>query len=281
MHPQFQTPISGWEHELFECALHEVLNGAHAHLWSRGEWNPDVRRELLSRALPQMRLRTAIQASRRVRPNIPLPSATHAGYGEIPEIYEGGDFDGWFRLGRWEREFLYSGTLHHRNPSEVVTIFEGTVASRRGIPDPDDFPLGSLPVQVWSLEPVFTRPGGALFGGVPEGPLLGFDIVNEPLGREGVLILPPVFAVRYNLVPGPWPGPLRWVDGHEAPAVAFRAWRVRSTIGITGEEPTLVAGCDLVVRPEIWERLRADAGGPLHYGTHLDRAHVNSDDESG
>lgn len=277
MHPQFETPISGWEHELFECALHEVLNGVHAHLWSRGAWNPDVRRELLSRALPQMRLMTAIQASRRVRPNIPLPSATQAGYGEIPEIYKGGDFDGWFRLGRWEREFLYSGNLHHGNPSEVVSIFEGTVVSRRGIPDADDFPLGSLPARAWSLEPVFTRPGGALFGGVPEGPLLGFDIVDDPLGREGVLILPPVFAVRYNLVPGPWPGPLRWVDGHEAPAVAFRAWRVRSTIGIAGEEPSLVAGCDLVVRPEIWERLRADTGGLLRHGARVERMRVSSE----
>lgn len=264
---EFWTPVLFWEREVFETAFHEALNGVRPYLWSQGKSTIGFDEELLDRIAPQIRLQLAVDASRSVRPAVPRPAETVPMEGAVPVLAVDGQFQNWRRLGWSERELVFQNpTMRYGNPTEIVHVAGGVVATAPG-ERWDSSPFRQCDPNVWFFP---NRPAGlaeptvALLGF--HGPIVGAARLDDLLGDRLVLTPLQALAARYGLTPGPWPGPLIWADDTESPAVAFRMWRVRS-IETGSEEPSILEGCELLARPDVFERIERDACNVLVFVT--------------
>lgn len=89
---------------------------------------------------------------------------------------------------------------------------------------------------------------------LPLGPIIRLTRVTDWLGDAFVLTPPPEFHRYFELEAARYAGPLVWYDATGAPAVALRTWRVRNAEAVFAE-PVACEGADLVVRPDVFERL--------------------------
>ena len=141
-----------------------------------------------------------------------------------------------------------------------MTIYAGGVAAPLGA----RFPAGAFPFRDGSAsdwwQPDAPPPLFPL--GLPLGPVVRLTRVTDWMGDAFVLTPPPHLCRFLNLTPARFAGPLVWTDTSGAPAVALRTWRVRNRQA-TFAEPAAFVGLDLVVRPEVLERMTGLYGVPL------------------
>jgi len=262
---EFWTPILGWEQEMFELAFHKALNGVSPYLWSRGENTANLDQFLFDRTSPNVRLQLAIDASRSVRPAGRCPKEMEREDGPIPILSDEDEFKDWRRVGWYERELVFKeNDMRWGNPVQVIYAASGIVALSPSI-DKCSTPFGRFDVNEWFLADKPARyPSIAPLA--VRGPVIGATMIRDFLGSRMILALPRVFAYRYKMISGHWPGPLRWLCASKEPGVAFRMWRVRS-IAIENEEPSVLEGCDLIVRPDIFEQIERDIGNEIVYSS--------------
>jgi hypothetical protein len=83
------------------------------------------------------------------------------------------------------------------------------------------------------------------------------------LGDGLVLVPPRLLRTFASQGPTPYDGPLIWLDHDGNQGVALRTWRIRNTEG-SFAEPVECVGSDLVVRPDLVERLEQAYRVPIH-----------------
>jgi len=257
----FWVPILGWEKEILEQAFQEALNGVRPHLWSQGAGTAGLDVKLLGIALPRIRLQLAVEASRSVRPRLPRPSEAEATEAVERVLPENDEYPGWCRLGWYEEELVFE---HPKSPwgdpAEIVYTAGGLVA---GPPESvgEALPFVSCDPKAWFPGDIDFGPAEVNLRGIMGG-VVGAAWLDDLLEKRLILVPPTALAVRYGLRPGPWPGPFKWVDDEGEHAVVLRVWRVRS-INSGSEEPCILDGCELIVRPEMFHRIEVDSGYSL------------------
>lgn len=271
---EFRIPMLFWERELAELALQEALGGIRPYLSSLGEWTADAEDRILTKALPETRLPVSNEASRSIRPALPLPTRAVDGEQGLPVLPVEDELGGWTRLAWREREYTFHRHMHWGNPSEILSVVAGAVVSAPGEQPGHAMPLGRFPARAWFQWDGLLPRSLPVEWAPPSGPVIGLDQLGGPLGDHEVLVMPPVYAVRYGLRPAIWPGPLRWLDAAGRPAVVYRSWRVRSITGLSSDEPSMLDGCELLVRPDIHERLMVDCGARMVLATRVSRREV-------
>lgn len=256
-----QTPTLLWETELFEAALHDVLNGVRTHLWATGEWAPGAEAALLPGVLPNLRIHLGLNASRVPRPAYPFPAKMQAGSGPVMVL---GDeeprFAGWLRIGYVECQWVRDDPNRSNSPMRQITVHAGAIAAFGLVkPPPGAIPMKAADVPEWwsgtEGDPPIPPSG---IGGL----LVGLDVVSDWLGFEGVLI-PPAEALAGVPLTAPAVGePLAWRDENGVPAIALRVWQVRSS-EYGDAEPLACRGLDLLIRPDMYTRVCSAAAAPV------------------
>ena len=95
------------------------------------------------------------------------------------------------------------------------------------------------------------------------GGIVGLDRVQDTLGENWILSLAPQIAIWLGLSTGDWPARLHLIDDDGHIGVVFRQWWVRP-IGCEMEEqyPHFI-GCELLMRPDLWNRLQNYLQNPI------------------
>jgi len=68
-------------------------------------------------------------------------------------------------------------------------------------------------------------------------------------------MLPPQLSIRCRLHPTQWTSRLELVDSQGESAVLFRWWSVRPVGDRLSEQAPISQGCDLIVRPDVFEQI--------------------------
>lgn len=255
------TPTLLWEVELFEGALHEALCGLAGHLWATGQWEQGLEDALLRRVLPSGHLHLGLASSRTARPAWPPAMEATDGVGALPTL---GDDDpayaGWTRLALVERQYVANPERPYRAPIESVTVLSGAIAAPLGAAIPPGalpFSEGEVDEWWWPDAPPATFPPR-----LPLGRVVRLTRVTDWLGDALVLTPPPEFLGYFDLGAARYAGPLVWADATGSAAVAMRTWRVRNAEALFAE-PVACEGADLIVRPDLFERVRRLYAVPL------------------
>jgi hypothetical protein len=256
------TPILPWETELFEAALHEALCGLVRQSRATGQWASGLEDAVLRRVLPNARLHLGLSASRAPRPAWPPAVAATDGVGALPTL---GDDDptyaGWTRLALVESQYVTDPQRPYSGPVESVMVLAGAVAAPLGVSiPPNAFPFHEGDVDEW-WEP--DAPPTIFPPRMPLGPIVGLTRVTDWLGDALVLSPPPEFNRYFALEAARYGSPLVWADSTGVAALALRTWRVLNKEALFAES-VACEGADLVVRPDLFERLRQLYRVPLH-----------------
>jgi hypothetical protein len=251
------TPVLQWYTELFEVALHEQLLALSAQLWKAGRWAPGLERQLLLDIVPNTALHLGLAASRTVRPQWPAAEMLTDGLGPLPVLGDDDhEYTNWIRLGIVETHYVQSGRLY-QPPTEQVTLYAGATALDLG----DSIPPGTLPFSVgvardwWDPKPSSLP----ILANLPVGPLVGLDLVTDWLGHALVLIPPTWLQSRMPLRVPVYGMPLVWCDTSGTPVVVLRTWRIRNDDALFAQ-PAEYEGTDLIVRPDVVDRLQTSYG---------------------
>lgn len=243
--------LHGWENELFADTLNEVLTGLKEHLWSKGEWNDRIWREVLALLLPNAEIPARHYWTRRVRPSWPLPSTLSDGVQGVQSVSDG-ELAGWKRVAYFETYLETDSSFDEIKSSTRVTA---------GVVLDDEFeplPPGMLPLHVadnkdWvrKARPLFPLDGFS-------GAVAGHSFFGNPFQFHELLGLVPNLANTLNLSGREEIGPLDLCDADGKPAVAFRWWRCRplGDHGLSDETPRLSGGA-LLMRPDIFDQILA------------------------
>jgi hypothetical protein len=174
------------------------------------------------------------------------------GINPVSAIDHEDEFNSWYRCACYEKELV----LAERSSPEVVeevTATGGIVFSIETSADlKKHLPFGIGRVEVWlesfrSTDTVRLSPF--------HGPLVGFTLIKDYLGLKPILMLHPTIAASCGLRPVQQPGPFILTDDSGDPVCIFRHWSIRALGRSIGEETTRLSGCDLIVRPDIFERI--------------------------
>lgn len=244
-----ETPMLFWEQELFEAMFHEVLDGIDQHLASDSEWTPIVRSEIGSRVLPRVHLHVANWHSRNPRPDIPLPADQREGVEAIVSVADAGEYSGWFRCGYFERQLLMNGFSF----SGIMTVMAGVdFPSESEVFDHSEVPLAMGDAEAWWMhyEEISPEPAGFV------GRAVGLDFVTDWMGKPAILAFQPGLVARLDLrAPASWQQQLALTDSSGRRAVVFRSWSVRPVGESISEENRELEGCELLMRPDVFERM--------------------------
>lgn len=253
------TSILFWENEIFETLFHEVLEGIDTRLWATGEWRPDFFPQLLDKLVPRLALHIARWYSRVPRPPLPLPREQRSGVTASSNIAGEGEYDGWYRCGYFETEMVISDGFHL--DEEVTVMSSINFPETPGNADPSLGPLAQGDAEDW-LE---RQDDATTIPFVLSGPVAGMDFVRDWLGTFPVLILEPHLQARLRLSPRPLlQNRLELIDESGDVAVIFRCWNERPVGDSIREEIPRLHGCELLVRPDIFDRMaRASISEPV------------------
>ncbi len=272
-----ETEMLFWEQELFETAFHEVLSNIDAHAWLTGNWNPDIEEQITQRVSIHLRTQVAYTLSRVARPCASLPTEQQVGRQPIFTIASKDEFDGWYRCGLFERQRLFSDETHPEFRG-IKTTLAGTGVVY-DLPEADNtrvpFGEGRGLAETWlyEVEAPLLRDGEFM------GPLTGLEVVHDLLGSNPMLVLHPRLIRSCGLRPGDWPGRMELVDSNGRSAAALRRWNGRPFGYLVKREIPRLEGCDLVIRPDIFERLlKKCAATPIETTQLLESG--SEDDES-
>jgi len=247
------TPMLFWEQELFEGVFHEVLNGIDDQLSHDEEWTDGSRSHVGSMVLPRVHLHVANWHSRGTRPPLPLPSDQREGVEAVTPVADGDEYAGWYRCGYFERQ-LRMGETGMFSCDGLITVMAGVqFPGVPGIFDPTEIPFAMGNADLWwaPYDLIPEQPDGFI------GCAVGLDPVNDLIGRSPILSLQPGVVARMKLrAPASWQNPLTLTDTSGTPAVVFRSWGVRPVGDSVDEENLMLEGCDLLVRPDVFELIR-------------------------
>ena len=275
---EYWTPVLGWEQELFEQAMHAALAGVTVQLRTVAQGTLD-HGLFLELVLPRLRAAIGSEASRTVRPAIKRPSDTVSFRGSLPLLPHGDPLAGWSRLALYEEELVFNSDETWHNPAEVVVTAAGVVAGSLKQAEVDKVPLGICTAEDCAPKQGDLRqttPGQSVS---VRGPVVASSIHKDLFGELRLLAFPQVLAERYNLRVGPWTEPVCWVDDDQKPVVKLRTWRVRGPHYPTGEEPSILSGCEIVVHPDVLAKLESDSRGELEYLVRIVRTPVDPGEE--
>lgn len=253
------TPMLFWEQELFESVFHEVLNGIDDQLSHDNEWADGSRSQIGSMVLPRVHLHVANWHSRGTRPPLPLPSDQRDGVEAVMPIADGKEYAGWYRCGYFERQ-LRMGETGMFSCDGLITVMAGVqFPGVSGVFDPTEIPFAMVNADLWwaPYDLIPEQPDGFI------GYSVGLDPVNDLIGRSPILSLQPAVVARLKLqAPASWQNQLALTDTSGAVAVVFRSWGVRPVGDSVDEENLMLEGCDLLVRPDVFELMRRIGAHP-------------------
>jgi len=250
-----ETRMLFWEHEVFEDVFHRILTSISEYLISKGTWKPDIEYSILNEVLPSILLHVRHWNSRVVRPQIPLPSALKEGIDTVSVIQQEDEFNGWYRCAYYEEELTVPD---HYTPDaiEEATATGGIIFSvtQEYAEHKGNLPFGIGQAEIW-LKPSVLTPEVRL--SPFNGPLIGFDFIKDYLGLKPLFMIHPTIAARCGLRPAEQPSSLTLVDNNGKYACIFRYWSVRALGSSISEETPRLSGCDIIVRPDIFEQIRS------------------------
>ena len=270
-----ETRMLFWEHEVFESVFHKVLTSISSYLIRKGTWTPNIEYTILNETLPRIMLHVGYWNSRVVRPQILLPSTLKEGADIVSIIQQEDEFDGWYRCAYYEEELIVSDRSTP-DAVEEVTGAGGIVFSdaQAYTEHKRDLPFGSGQVEVW-LENSFLTPEVRL--SPFSGPLIGFDFIKDYLGLKPLLMVHPNIVARCGLQFKQQPSPLLLLGKDGESACIFRCWSVRALGSNISEETPRLIGCDIIVRPDIFEQIRGMSHLPPIYMTTILRKTMQTD----
>ena len=270
-----ETMILFWEHEVFEFVFHQVLTSISRYLISKGTWKPNIEYMILKRVLPKVMLHVGHWNSRVVRPHIPLPSTLKEGVDNVSAIQLEDEFNGWYRCAYYEKELIVSDR-YTLDAVEEVTATGGIVFSvaQAYAEHKRDLPFGVGQVEVWLENSVLT-PEVSL--SPFNGPLIGFDFIKDYLGLKPLLMVHPTIVARCGLRFKQQPSPLLLLGKDGESACIFRCWSVRALGSNISEATPRLIGCDIIVRPDIFEQIRDMSHLPPIYMTTILRKTMQTD----
>lgn len=248
-----RTQILTWEQELFEDVFHEVLNNIDIQLWNEGEWSSYAIQEISEQVLPRIEPQVARWYSRAIRPLLPLPDAQESSVSSAVTISGESSYNGWYRCGYYERELVF-GHEPLPNLNCEVEVYAGIeFANRQALLGSEQIPFGRGNAELmW-----FWQGGGEVpvYLNAFRGPLVGLAWTRDYLGSRPILALPTRLSVRCGVYTREYPGRLELVDSEGKSAVLFRWWSVRPLGDELSEQTPILQGCDLILRPDIFERI--------------------------
>jgi len=244
-------PVLHWHIELFEIALHRTLNHFDIELWRQGRPDTLLLNEAARRVSPNVEMYVRWWFSRVARPDIPLPSQETGDNQLLGPLLETDDHAGWIRVALYETEHVLSQESVHADVQFTIRVAAGMVIPRPGETSspPNSMPFGVGDLESWND----TQADAPLFRG---GPVVGMDYLTDYLGTLPMLMLPRRLTGHLGVVPRETLGPLQLDDESGYPAVTFRQWHTRPLGDRLSQAADRNAGCDLIVRPDVWEAIQ-------------------------
>lgn len=249
------TSMISWAEETFEFVFQEVLAGIFTQITDEEEI-AFVKNVIGSKVLSAVHLQIANYHSRVPRPLLVLPSKQVSSLETVEPLTESGQYNGWYRCGYFEDELLIN---------EETRGFNGVLRIMEGIEFHDDFSL-------ISPHPPFAQTNGDYWWENGEwqinpaefnGPMTGLDLRKDLLGILPMLVLHPAISTALKLESqNSWQSPLVLYDVQGDVAVRFRCWHVRPIGSSIDLENVRLEGCDLIVRPDLFENLVKQIGKP-------------------
>ena len=190
---------------------------------------------------------------------MPLPSKSGSSVTTAAPISTNDEFDGWYRCGYFERELVLRSMFHVDDDVSVMSAIHLDPAANEL--DPSLIPLARGSADVWlegvdpsQWEDLTVRP-------VVSGPIAGLDFVRDWLGEFPILMVQPYLQVRHGLTPSAF-SDLELIDTDGKPAVVFRHWQENIVGQSISEEVARLQGCELLVRPDVFDRMSQNSDKP-------------------
>lgn len=244
-----ETPMLFWEGELFDKVLHTVAAELPSKMISAGRWRAGMEGMLLDWLMPRLELVERHWYSQVCRPPFPLPVDCAVRGGDPEPLAEEGPYNGWYRCGYYETQLLLAdGTL----PDVVgeAQAVSGIVFSSGSLPPKGGYlPFGRGSASAW----VEGSGRTTILIAPISGPLVGLHLMSDLFGVRPLLALHPDVAARCGLSVDDKSPLLQLVDAKGEPAARLRVWSAQPLGNEIGEEHPILSGCDLVVRPDIFQ----------------------------
>lgn len=254
------TPLLHWHQEIFELAFLDTLAIAVGEVGRNHEMTEQDFERLQTLALPPLQLHVARWRSRAPRPSLPHPSESRTALGVPEPLTEPGSYHGWYRAARYERELQFQD----RPLGDVLgqaTVTEGLIPADVRHPEDGRFvPLQEGDPDTWVVES--RREAVARTRG-PSEVAFGLAFLTDFLGWYPLLTMSKRLIARCCLSPAQHSARLHLVDRDGRDGVCFRWWSVRPCGENFDEETPTLVGCDLVVRPDVFEVAAREYGGRL------------------
>jgi hypothetical protein len=255
------TPVLRWESEIFETALNDTLNGFSAYLWQTGQRETISDRQALKEILPASNVHVGFHASRVPRPNYPNLEDLTERITEVTQLENDPLYLGWSRLGYWERHWLSIDQNSYSPPDQITTSYSGLVIEfDHLIPKDNVFPFNDInPENWWGVSPKHKKRMLRLM----RGQLVGISRVSDWLGDDLVLVPPPELIEKFDLRFAKHFEQMEWTDSRGDPGIVLRTWQIRDKQQFQGE-PLEFKGSDLIMRPDLFNKLKHLVSYPIH-----------------
>jgi len=264
------TDVLFWQFELFIAVLHEQACGLKDKLWKKGIWSKDKEISLFMQVQPEIALHLAIFNSRIPRPAWKEPCELLSGESNLIKVTENSKYKGWLQLGLVEEQYI-NGEHGFSRPTEYIRVFSGasvapigTTCSAKYFPfidgdysdwwGDDEFQIYQRPHDRWTQ-------------------LLSLTRNTDWLGSDLVLIPPKeIIAISDIKIPG-FGDKLVWNDSDGNPILVCRFWRVRGNQ--FDIESDRLCGSDLIIRPDLVEKLEVFFSSPIKMYTKVSREDIS------
>jgi hypothetical protein len=245
----YHTSLLFWHDELFDVALNDTGFELIKELWRRGDWSEKTEKEIVKILSPNLDIVISSYESRIARPYLDKPSQVIETITDVPVINDSMEYNGWHRVAFYETELLgdYIGGIKLEIRSMGGAVFS---------PDIDSgsiHPFGDGSYKIWRN--INGKPNEDLNLLGILGPLVGFDFFFYYSFKLPIFMLPQELAEQLSLSLGVWPGPLHLADGNNNPAAVYHWWWSSPFGDSIGEEIPKLFGSQLLLRPDIYERI--------------------------
>jgi hypothetical protein len=242
------TPMLFWEKELFESVFQEVLAGIDNQFSDEDETTRIKISEIGARVLPRVHNHVANFHSRSPRPSIPLPREQYPGIDPSQPLSDSDEYAGWYRCGYFERELIIDESREYVG---TITAMEGIQFHSKLDDILSDPPFMDINADFWWI-----TGESAIALNKFSGSIVGLDLIIDLLGVCPVLVLHPALTTALQLqVATSWQHQLTFADKDGQVAVLFRSWNSRTIGERISEENVKYEGCELLMRPNIFEQM--------------------------
>jgi hypothetical protein len=248
-------PLYDWQRELFEVALDETMPDLYVEVVQIEGWTPELSSQLQAQVLPDVAATAARGRSRITRPPLPLPRDCQPLTREA-SLVQVGPYRGWLRVAYWEQELQELAHWHQgRRIDAEVGLWSGV-----GNP-PASLPFEAPPPGFrWHDQLGF---GSLSLAPLQEGWIAMWWIQRDSLAWDHGLTLREDIREALGLTAAPVPAAFDLIDATGATALAYRRWRMRPYSYDYHPVLPLLTGGELLLRPDLAERLRRRLRFPL------------------